>query len=150
MAKEFTPEEIEILRKNPNTWSVNKLRISLTKEAKERILELSDMGYSSQQCLRELGYDTMILGKSRCSSVVYNTQRDVRQGKQVHDGYAKRQPKRLSADELEDLPLNHESYIRMKNELVYLKQEVDFLKKYLSWPNLGSEATEHGRTRCCF
>jgi hypothetical protein len=129
MAKEFTPEEIEILRKNPNTWSVNKLRISLTKEAKERILELSDMGYSSQQCLRELGYDTTILGKSRCSSVVYNTQRDVRQGKQVHDGYAKRQPKRLSADELEDLPLNHESYIRMKNELVYLKQEVDFLKK---------------------
>lgn len=129
MAKEFTPEEIEILRKNPNTWSVNKLRISLTKEAKERILELSDMGYSSQQCLRELGYDTTILGKSRCSSVVYNIQRDVRQGKQVHDGYAKRQPKRLSADELEDLPLNHESYIRMKNELVYLKQEVDFLKK---------------------
>lgn len=129
MAKEFTPEEIEILRKNPNTWSVNKLRISLTKEAKERILELSDMGYSSQQCLRELGYDTTILGKSRCSSVVYNTQRDVKQGKQVHDGYAKRQPKRLSADELEDLPLNHESYIRMKNELVYLKQEVDFLKK---------------------
>lgn len=129
MAKEFTPEEIEILRKNPNTWSVNKLRISLTKEAKERILELSDMGYSSQQCLRELGYDTTILGKSRCSSIVYNTQRDVRQGKQVHDGYAKRQPKRLSADELEDLPLNHESYIRMKNELVYLKQEVDFLKK---------------------
>lgn len=129
MAKEFTPEEIEILRKNPNTWSVNKLRISLTKEAKERVLELSDMGYSSQQCLRELGYDTTILGKSRCSSVVYNTQRDVRQGKQVHDGYAKRQPKRLSADELEDLPLNHESYIRMKNELVYLKQEVDFLKK---------------------
>lgn len=129
MAKEFTPEEIEILRKNPNTWSVNKLRISLTKEAKERILELSDMGYSSQQCLRELGYDTTILGKSRCSSVVYNTQRDVRQGKQVHDGYAKRQPKRLSSDELEDLPLNHESYIRMKNELVYLKQEVDFLKK---------------------
>jgi hypothetical protein len=129
MAKEFTPEEIEILRKNPNTWSVNKLRISLTKEAKERILELSDMGYSSQQCLRELGYDTTILGKSRCSSVVYNTQRDVRQGKQVHDGYAKRQPKRLSADEMEDLPLNHESYIRMKNELVYLKQEVDFLKK---------------------
>lgn len=129
MAKEFTPEEIEILRKNPNTWSVNKLRISLTKEAKERILELSDMGYSSQQCLRELGYDTTILGKSRCSSVVYNTQRDVRQGKQVHDGYAKRQPKRLSVDELEDLPLNHESYIRMKNELVYLKQEMDFLKK---------------------
>ena len=129
MAKEFTPEEIEILRKNPNTWSVNKFRISLTKEAKERILELADMGYSSGQCMAELGYDTKILGKSRCSSAVYNTQREVKQGKQIHDGYAKRQPKRLSADELDELPLNHESYIRMKNELVYLKQEVDFLKK---------------------
>ena len=129
MAKEFTPEEIEILRKNPNTWSVNRFRISLTKEAKERILELADMGYSSRQCMVELGYDTKILGKSRCSSVVYNTQREVKRGKQIHDGYAKRQPKRLSADELDELPLNQESYIRMKNELVYLKQEVDFLKK---------------------
>ena len=116
MAKEFTPEEIEILRKNPNTWSVNKFRISLTKEAKERILELADRGYSSGQCMAELGYDTKILGKSRCSSAVYNTQREVKQGKQIHDGYAKRQPKRLSADELDELPINHESYIRMKNE----------------------------------
>ena len=129
MAKEFTSEEIEILRKNPNTWSVNKYRISLTKEAKERILELAEAGHSSRQCMEELGYDTKVLGKSRCSSAVYNTQREVKQGKQIHDGYAKRQPKRLSADEMEDLPLNHESYIRMKNELVYLKQEVDFLKK---------------------
>lgn len=129
MAKEFTSEEIEILRKNPNTWSVNKYRISLTKEAKERILELAEAGHSSRQCMEELGYDTKVLGKSRCSSAVYNTQREVKQGKQIHDGYAKRQPKRLSTDELEDLPLNHESYIRMKNELVYLKQEVDFLKK---------------------
>ena len=118
MAKEFTPEEIEILRKNPNTWSVNKYRISLTKEAKERILELAETGHSSRQCMEELGHDIKVLGKSRCSSAVYNTQREVKQGKQIHDGYAKRQPKRLSADELENLPLNHESYLRMKNELV--------------------------------
>lgn len=39
MAKEFTPEEIEILRKNPNTWSVNKLRISLTKINANRLSE---------------------------------------------------------------------------------------------------------------
>ena len=129
MAKEFSPEEMEILKKNPNTWTVTTQKISLTKAAKEHILELLDKGYSARQCVRELGYDPELLGKSRCSSIVYNIQRDIKKGKEVHEVYAKRQPRRLSIEELEDLPMNQESYIRMKNELVYLRQEVDFLKK---------------------
>ena len=33
MAKSFTPEEMESIRKNPNTWTVTSKRISLTKAA---------------------------------------------------------------------------------------------------------------------
>ena len=35
----------------------------------------------------------------------------------------------MTVEEMEDLPLNQESLNRMKNELIYLRQEVDFLKK---------------------
>ena len=118
MAKSFTPEEMESIRKNPNTWTVTSKRISLTKAAKERIIELLEKGYSARQCVKELGYDTEMLGKNRCDSIVYHVKDDVTQGKEVHEGYAKRQPKRLTAEELDQL-----------NELVYLRQEVDFLKK---------------------
>ena len=44
MAKSFTPEEMESIRKNPNTWTVTSKRISLTKAAKERIIELLEKG----------------------------------------------------------------------------------------------------------
>lgn len=129
MAKSFTPEEMEALRNNPNTWTVTSRRISLTKAAKERIIELLEKGYSARQCAKELGYDTEMLGKSRCDSIVHHVKEDVIRGKEVHEGYTKRQPKRLTAEELDQLPMDQESYIRMKNELVYLRQEVDFLKK---------------------
>lgn len=129
MPKEFTLEEIEILRKNLNTWAVNKTRISLTKEAKEHIVELAASGKSARQCIEELGYNPDMLGKSRFSSMLYNAQREVRQGKQLHNGYAKRKPKRITVDELEELSMDPESFGRMKNELAYLRQEVDFLKK---------------------
>ena len=129
MAKSFTPEEMEALRKNPNTWTVTSKRISLTKAAKEQIIELLEKGYSARQCVKELGYDTEMLGRNRCDSIVFHVKEDVIRGKEVHEGYIKRQPKRLTAEELDQLPMNQESYIRMRNELVYLRQEVDFLKK---------------------
>lgn len=129
MIKSFTPEEIEVLRKNPNTWSITSKRIGLTKAAKERIIELLAKGYSSKQCIADLGYDTEILGKIRCYSIVRHVKEDIAQGKEVHEGYPKYKPKRLTAEELDQLPMDQESYIRMKNELVYLRQEVDFLKK---------------------
>ena len=129
MAKTFTPEEMEALRKNPNTWMVTSNRISLTKEAKERIIELLEKGYSARQCVIELGYDVEILGKSRCDAIVHHVKEDVTQGREVREGYPKRRTKRLTAEELDQLPMDQESYARMKNELVYLRQEVDFLKK---------------------
>ena len=47
MAKSFTPEEMEALRNNPNTWTVTSRRISLTKAAKERIIELLEISIPS-------------------------------------------------------------------------------------------------------
>lgn len=45
--KTFTPEEIQILSENPNTFEVSAYRLAFTKEAKERILELSASGKSA-------------------------------------------------------------------------------------------------------
>ena len=99
--------------------------------------------------MRRLGYDDKMLGKSRCDGIRYCVLKENEAGHEQRQGYPERRPKRMTVEEIEDLPLNQESVLRMRNELIYLRQEVDFLKKYLSWPNQRSEATEYGRTCCC-
>ena len=67
--KTFTPEEIRILSENPNTFEVSTYRLAFTKEAKERILELSASGKSARSIVIELGYDPEMLGHSRVKNI---------------------------------------------------------------------------------
>ena len=149
MSKKFTTAEMKELGKNPNTLKVTEAHLSLTKAAKEEVLALIREGLSAYQIVRRLGYDDKMLGKSRCDGIRYCVLKENEAGHEQRQGYPERRPKRMTVEEIEDLPLNQESVLRMRNELIYLRQEVVFLKKYLSWPNQRSEATEYGRTCCC-
>ena len=75
--KAFTPEEIRILSENPNTFEVSTYRLAFTKEAKERILELSASGKSARSIVIELGYDPEMLGDSRVKNIAYYVRLDV-------------------------------------------------------------------------
>ena len=66
----FTPEEIQVLRDNPNTFKVTEYLFSFTKEAKEKILEMSNSGMSARAILINLGYDPDIFGESRYKNFV--------------------------------------------------------------------------------
>lgn len=128
--KRFTAKEIHSLKKNPNTLSVTENRISFTMEAKKRILELSATGKSIRMVLKELGYDPEVLGYGRMKSIMKNARREADSGIGLHNGYA-RQAKRkpLTTEEIADLGTDIESYAKLKNEVVYLRAEVEFLKK---------------------
>ena len=149
MARKFTKEEIEELEKNPNTLKATASHLSLTKSAKEEVLALVREGLSAYQIVKKLGYDAEMLGKSRCDGIRYCVLKEDEAGHEQREGYPDRRSKRMSIEEIEDLPLDRESVSRMRNELIYLRQEVDFLKKYLRWSNPGSETTEYGRVLCC-
>lgn len=129
MSKAFTEEEIRELKKNPNTFKVTEAHLSLTKAAKEEVLALIHEGVSACEIARRLGYDPKVLGKSRCDGIRYCVLKDAEAGREQREGYPERRPKRMSVEEMEELPLDQESVQRMRNELVYLRQEVDFLKK---------------------
>ena len=129
MAKKFTPAEIKELEKNPNTLKVTDAHLSLTKAAKEEVLILIREGLSAYQIVKRLGYDDKMLGKSRCDGIRYCVLKEAEAGHEQREGYPDRRSKRMSIEEMEDLPLDRESVSRMRNELIYLRQEVDFLKK---------------------
>ena len=125
----FTEEEISILKENPYTLKVAENRFSLTLEAKKKILELSNTGLTYRQIVEQLGYDSRILGTDRTKNIVRGVLRDVEAGRILHEGYLRTAGTRMSEEGLEKLDCNPASYNKLKNEVIYLRREVEFLKK---------------------
>ena len=125
----FNQEEIRILKENPNTASVTPSRLSVTLEAKKTILELYQSGWTPRRIIEELGYDPAILGKQRTSNIVRNVRREAESKYGLHEGYLRTSGTRMSEEEIEHLECNPSSYAKLKNEVIYLRKEVEFLKK---------------------
>ena len=126
---EFTEEQIQILSRNPYTLNVTSTRIMFTKEAKERILELANQGKTIAQIMREMGYDPKMLTHHRTKNLIRLIRIEAESREGLHNGYKRRTPKRLTNAEIEELGQNPESYARLKAEIIYLREEVEFLKK---------------------
>jgi hypothetical protein len=125
----FNQEEIRILQENPNTASVTPSRLSITLEAKKTILELYQSGWNPQRIIEKLGYDPSMLGKQRTSNIVRNVRREAESKNGLHEGYLRTTGTRMSEEEIEQLECNPGSYAKLKNEVIYLRKEVEFLKK---------------------
>lgn len=125
----FNQEEIRILKENPNTASVTPSRLSVTLEAKKMILELYQSGWTPRRIIEELGYDPAMLGKQRTSNIVRNVRREAESKYGLHEGYLRTSGTRMSEEEIEQLECNPGSYAKLKNEVIYLRKEVEFLKK---------------------
>ena len=120
----FTQEDIRILKENPNTSAVTASRLSITLEAKKVILELHQAGWTSRRIVEELGYDPKMLGEQRMKNMVRNVRREAESKNGLHEGYL-----RTAEEEIEQLECNPGSYAKLKNEVIYLRKEVEFLKK---------------------
>ena len=125
----FNQEEIRILKENPNTATVTSNRLSVTLKAKESILELIQAGWTSRRIVEELGYDPKILGENRIKNMVRSVRREAESEKGLHEGYFRTVGGRMSEEEIEQLECNPGSYAKLKNEVIYLRKEVEFLKK---------------------
>ena len=129
MSRRFTTPEIAILIKNPNTFHVTEKNLSLTLKAKQRIVEMVEKHYSYTKIMQELGYDLDIIGETRARSLVWHAKRENLSEQGLHEGYNRTKKRRLSDEDLMNLSNNPESFGRLINELSYLRQEVEFLKK---------------------
>ena len=125
----FTDDAILVLRKNPYTLSVTGNRLSVTLVAKERILELYSEGTSRRKIMEELGYDPDLLGDDRVKNIIRSTRREAESEKGLHEGYTRAAKKHLDKEEIEQLNESPSSYAKLKNEVIYLREEVEFLKK---------------------
>lgn len=129
-AKRFTGEEMEALRSNPYTLKVTQCQLSFTAEFKELFWKLYNEGMHPKDILLSLGYDPAVLGENRVNGIRMHIKEEFNKQGVFSSG---RRPRRTSAGKGPDVPPDPAVEIRqLRNEVEYLRQQVDFLKKISS------------------
>lgn len=136
MAKnKFTQEQIDKLRLNPYTYSVNESTLRYTKEFKEEFWRRLQDGDKTRKILKDLGYDPEMLGKSRMISV-YSQVKEEACSKEGFRDFSTRtyNQKPPHSGQYEGIP-NNLAMQRMQSDILHMRQELDFLKKVLALNN---------------
>lgn len=125
----FTPEQQEILRNNQYTARVTSDTLSLTKEFKEIFYREYITGAIPRDILQKYGYPIEILGKVRIWGISHCIKKEYERDGAFSDLHSKNTNKTTP-------PSTSEDKIRLLEQQVsYLTQEVEFLKKISSIKN---------------
>lgn len=124
----FTEEQIAQLSENPYTYQVTANYLLFTKEFKELFWEEYCQGSTPREILRRCGYDTDLLGGGRISGIGQIIKKEAAIGNGFSDGKRPTDPFKAP----KDITCDAATFRKMQEELEYLKQEMDFLKKTIS------------------
>lgn len=122
--KRFTAEEIEILKANPYTLSISADAIRFKKEFHDQYRRLYMLGHNCTKIFKELGYSIDILGIRR----IYSFDSRIKAKSQMTEEV-------LAASEEEQFVDKDIQLTRLQNEVMYLRQELEFIKKIIKAEN---------------
>lgn len=134
--KEYTAKEIKLLKANPYTFKVTKNKLYFTIEFKEAFWTAYQAGMAPRKILNDLGYNLDIFGQKQIDSIVQGIKKQAQSGNGFRQGENRERRKK---DEIL-MPQNvsvesKEALTSILNEVKYLRQEVDFLKKIVKAEN---------------
>lgn len=126
MKKTFTPEEMEVLEQNAYTLKLTSSMLKFTEEFKEDFWRLYLAEIPIRDIFQKLGYDPEILGVKRMDGFVYHLRKHYLTDEQRQTSqHRKRPPVNVKYSEMK----TPQAVKAMETELIYLRQEVEFLKK---------------------
>ena len=132
--KRFTEKEIRILASNRYTYRITETTIRFTLEFKKEFLKRYKEGYSPTQIVTDLGYDASVLGKRRIEGIRDHIMKESLSEAGLHEGTLF--PKMLpSSKDYTTIP-KEKAIEYIQHELIYLRQEVEFIKKIITAENL--------------
>lgn len=120
----FTDEQISILKANPYTYNVTPAVLKFTLEFKTIFLERYKAGEKAEEIFRDMGYDPEMVGITRIHRFRDRMVNDAKNGREIVEGYRKHAPKDYSC------MTAAETIQQMQQEIIYLHQELDFIKKF--------------------
>lgn len=135
--KEYTAKEIKLLKANPYTFKVTKNKLYFTIEFKEDFWNAYQAGNAPRKILEDFGYDLEIFGQKQIDSIVQSIKRQAQSGYGFKQGESRRRRKSDKIEKLDNISgCTQEILERVWNEVKYLRQEVEFLKKILKTENI--------------
>lgn len=132
--KEYTPKQIKKLEANPYTLKVTKNKLYFTIKFKEDFWINYQTGNAPRKILSDLGYDLEYFGQKQIDSIVQRIKKEALSGNGFREGENRERRIPMKATNREELS-SPQSIERMQNELLYLRQEVEFLKKIIMTNN---------------
>lgn len=136
-AQAFTNEEVKILKENKYTSFVSNSSIRFTLEFKEMFMERKREGIPARRIFKEAGYDVDILGACRIKNFAKRIPREASAPCGLHEGYHAHKKHPEDADYSRMPP--EEAMAAMQREVVYLRQELDFIKKIIKTDSTGGQ-----------
>ena len=125
--KKYTNKQIKELKSNSYTLQVDDKRIFFTIEFKKIFWTKYQAGIGPRTIFKELGYNLEHFGQKQIDSIVQRIKKEAING-EFTEGYNRTNRVKFKQSDVEITPQNLK---QMQNELLYLRQEVDFLKKVL-------------------
>ena len=132
--EEYTPKQIKKLEANPYTLKVTKNKLYFTIKFKEDFWINYQAGNAPRKILSDLGYDLEYFGQKQIDSIVQRIKKEALSGNGFREGENRERRIPVKATNREELS-SPQSIERMQNELLYLRQEVEFLKKIIMTNN---------------
>lgn len=132
----FTKREIQILKSNPYTYRVTESQIFYTKEFKEEFWRRYQEGETPRKIVEGLGYDPDMLGTARLSGLQINIKKQALRPGGFTEGKGRKKSLKSGMYSVDYNP-SDETVVKMQHEIMYLRQEVEFLKKITSLKNTG-------------
>lgn len=128
--REYTTKQMKQLEKNPYIFKVTKHRLYYTAKFKEDFWVSYQAGNTPRKILADFGFDLEIFEQKQIDSIVQHIKKQALAGNGFSEGVnrQRRTPKKAASEEELSSP---QSIERMQNELLYLRQEVEFLKKII-------------------
>lgn len=134
--KEYTAKEMKVLKSNPYTFKVTKNRLYFTAEFKETFWNGYQAGVTPRKLLEDMGYDLELFGQKQIDSIVQRIKKQAQGGYGFTQGENRTRRKKdegLKTEDISDVP--SETMKQIWNEVKYLRQEVEFLKKIVKTGN---------------
>ena len=128
--RSFTKEQIKKLEKNPYTFKVTTNKLYFSAQFKEDFWVSYQAGNAPRKIMQDLGYDLSMFTQKQIDNYVQRIKKEALSGNGFREGENRQRRIPMKATAEEELS-SSQSIERMQNELLYLRQEVEFLKKII-------------------
>lgn len=132
--KEYTAKQIKELEKNPYVYKVTKHMIYYTAKFKEDFWISYQAGNTPRKILRDFGFNLDTFAQKQIDSLTQHIKQQALSGEGFSEGSNRKRRIPMKMTEEQELS-SPQSMQRMQNELLYLRQEVEFLKKIITADN---------------